>query len=1285
MLRTSEVGIDPRSGTGGLGSSDGRAPGTPTATSYQPRSLLQMEALRVASWNLHGGMVSSVDGPKVVVEDLVKMRVEIACLQETHCVREQKFKTEGGTVQCLGVPEGTPLHQRYGLGFFYSDAMEKYYLGEKIVSNRIAVLRLRTQVGGDRGKFVSIINAYAPTSMFAQAHPTALDAFYEDLDRVLLECKAKSVFTLIGGDFNSKLGLRQEGEGTGSMGRHGKGKRNSNGWHLKSFLETSNLFAANTLNELPARYRSTWCGRIKTQEGVLKDFKNQIDYVLVGSGMKRCIQQARTYHGHRKDSDHGIVVVTLDLHHHIFAIRRSKRGVYGFAGRAGRHRRTDTVDERGKERGQEEEEQDEGGQPQQQEEEADKRKRAPKVELSVLTAPTKELASYQQELATRLGTLCEGDREATDERIAGAVEKAALAKLPSRQPKKDGRIDFDKDAELKEWWTTKRNIRISLLRGVRTRKGARTLRVKRNKIVAAMRKRMAKLRADSISELASELEGTSDIKRRFTIHRLFRRQEYKPLVLEDDEGLSTSNPVVLTELVTGFYRTFFNPPGMEAVDPWGDSTGPLEEPIRTEEVVEALSQLRNGRAAGPDGMPGELLKYGGVAPAKAVANAVNDMFSRREHSRMLVEGLLIAVNKPGKARKVKFTRAIQLLNVRRKAVTLALLNRIRGAVDEYLPDSQCGFRQYHSTTEVAWGFAWLKALAHRHQRTLYVAGIDMSTAFDTMNRGLLLATMAALVTVTELRLIRALLANTTLRVCVNGHLGPCFTTSMGSPQGDGLSPILFIIYMEGAARELRAADTALYGPLNGGGGFWTQIHELTYADDADFVCGDKELLDALVPVLGPRFIDKFNLKVNEAKTERKEISPHIRVPTNYKKLGAQLDATADVKSRKQKANLAFASMWRTWRSVKEVSVSKRMALYNACVKPMFLYNIACTALTEANTQYLEKAHRRHLRHILRVYYPMVITNRALYRRTNARMLRADIIQARWRFFRVALRKPVTSPAYKYMAQFYASKGVPQRGAPPTLMPRLLHLDLSSVGGKLLDAADLLRLKQEAEDLPAWEERTEAIIERAMYGAYLSQQRATKRRRDREAKKVQDRTILEVDNQPKRKKVRVRVVLSDPPDRTPPTPVIVNRFYDADATLTTAGRPLRRCVRDRVPTPLALLGRGARLRPAPTAAVAECGEGVSAEDRTSAAITAGGATEDSELTPPSASAPPTTAAATPADLPIPPEASRASCKRRYHQRQMDEFGDSTREVRRLCVDHVNPMSFVSGGELRTVNL
>ena len=76
----------------------------------------------------------------------------------------------------------------------------------------------------------------------------------------------------------------------------------------------------------------------------------------------------------------------------------------------------------------------------------------------------------------------------------------------------------------------------------------------------------------------------------------------------------------------------------------------------------------------------------------------------------------------------------------------------------------------------------------------------MSSAFDTINRTKLIEICETILDEDEVRLIRALLSKTSLELYC-GPFSKSIPTLIGSPQGDGLNPILFIVYLEAALND----------------------------------------------------------------------------------------------------------------------------------------------------------------------------------------------------------------------------------------------------------------------------------------------------------------------------------------------------------------------------------------------------------------------------------------------------------------------------------------------------
>ena len=173
------------------------------------------------------------------------------------------------------------------------------------------------------------------------------------------------------------------------------------------------------------------------------------------------------------------------------------------------------------------------------------------------------------------------------------------------------------------------------------------------------------------------------------------------------------------------------------------------------------------------------------------------------------------------------------------------MNRIRNKT-EYIGSYQSGFRNGRNTTDIVWSHKWdiAKALTYRDEE-YYIFGIDLSQAFDTVDRPLLINVFEKILNNDEIMMIRKLLTNTCLKVRWNGKSTQTpFKTNIGIPQGDGLSPILFTIYLEAALRTFKFKVTN-HIKLDHS---YTNLQPLTpakmvgYADDLDFIGRDKQKL-----------------------------------------------------------------------------------------------------------------------------------------------------------------------------------------------------------------------------------------------------------------------------------------------------------------------------------------------------------------------------------------------------------------------------------------------------------
>ncbi|GFR85440.1 very-long-chain enoyl-CoA reductase [Elysia marginata] len=220
-----------------------------------------------------------------------------------------------------------------------------------------------------------------------------------------------------------------------------------------------------------------------------------------------------------------------------------------------------------------------------------------------------------------------------------------------------------------------------------------------------------------------------------------------------------------------------------------------------------------------------------------------------------------------------------------------VLNRIRPKIETYISHSQSGFRPNRSTSDVVWAHRWLSAkILNTPNLQLNITGIDVSAAFDTIDRTLLLKTLWEIINEDELRIVQFLLSKTTLDVKINGtNTTQLFTTNVGTPQGDSLSPVLFIVYLENALRNARSNETPQVLP-----------NEIIYADDIDFVGTDPPNINDIETSL-----KNFRLKVNVDKTEHTELRKDKEDWKLTKKVGSLLGSKEDIDHRKHLSNVAL--------------------------------------------------------------------------------------------------------------------------------------------------------------------------------------------------------------------------------------------------------------------------------------------------------------------------------------------------------------------------------------------
>ncbi len=360
----------------------------------------------------------------------------------------------------------------------------------------------------------------------------------------------------------------------------------------------------------------------------------------------------------------------------------------------------------------------------------------------------------------------------------------------------------------------------------------------------------------------------------------------------------------------------------------------------------------------------------------------------------------------------------------------------------------------------------------------------MSKAFDTVDRGVLFEDLKEVLQDDELHMISILLRDVQLTVRINQVQGEAFTTNVGVPQGDCLSPVMFTYYLAKALKGEIPEDhnycrkdafkrEDLIPPELYDHSYAKIPHEepftldQQYADDIGWMSVAKYRTDFIKDDV-PSKLKARNLMVNESKTEEFTIRRNGDESwKSCKYVGSHPDTEKDYTRRKGLAIGAYRQYKHILESSK-VSLNIRMRLFNCYVTSVFMYNVEIWSLNKAFGDRIDIFHRYLLRKVLKIQWPYTISNDTLYQRTKEEKWSIKIQQRRLSWLGHLLRLPHEAPAQRALKEALIPAKRPP-GRPKTTW-------ISSINQDLLDIDPTLKLGESklqelAEDRSRWRKLT----------------------------------------------------------------------------------------------------------------------------------------------------------------------------------------------------------------------
>ncbi|KAL2088694.1 hypothetical protein ACEWY4_015593 [Coilia grayii] len=190
-------------------------------------------------------------------------------------------------------------------------------------------------------------------------------------------------------------------------------------------------------------------------------------------------------------------------------------------------------------------------------------------------------------------------------------------------------------------------------------------------------------------------------------------------------------------------------------------------------------------------------KQGGPKLLSHIHSLLAKIWEKEKIPAELRDALIITIFKKGDKADCGNYRGISLLSSTGKILARILSNRLLPLSEEILPESQCGFRPTRGTSDMIFTARQLQEKCREQHLPLYTAFIDLTKAFDSVNRTALWRALSKIGCPNKyLKILRMLHDDMTVTVVGNSGCETApFKVHTGVKQGCVIAPTLFSIFI----------------------------------------------------------------------------------------------------------------------------------------------------------------------------------------------------------------------------------------------------------------------------------------------------------------------------------------------------------------------------------------------------------------------------------------------------------------------------------------------------------
>ena len=584
------------------------------------------------------------------------------------------------------------------------------------------------------------------------------------------------------------------------------------------------------------------------------------------------------------------------------------------------------------------------------------------------------------------------------------IEKAVERLVPEIEKKKNKWISEATLKLAKEKREMRMNVRDSV-----------DMVTKYKELCKQVKKSARKDKQDWIDKQCSEMEKYAGQHKTREVYKMVknitRRWQPRQSAIKDKEGNILMEKEKVRNMWTEYCRELYedkdktNGELRELVQELKEISPPQrndeEEDILEAEVEKAIKRLKNNKSPGVDGITSEMLKAGGQRLMKEIHGMCNQIWRGESTPEEWIQSVLVTIPKKGDLKDCRNYRTIALMSHVGKIFMMILSERLK-AQTEHLADEQAGFRKDRNTILQILMLRLIAEKAKRKGRAVHNCFIDFEKAFDSVYKDVMWATLQSYGIGKRLtEVLKNIGERSRMAVRVGQDMGEWFEMSVGTKQGDPISPNLFIITLERVMDKINESRSGI--SVNG-----TQINNLRFADDIDLIDEEQGRLQKNTQILQKEG-NKAGLKINMKKTKtlvfgRKEIDKKVEILNqeveNVEEFiysGSVItwdnDCSKDIRTRIAKGKGMLENLKTIWKD-RNISYATKLSILKTCVFSTMLYGCETWTYKKADKDKILAFEMYCYRRVLRIRWVQKVKNEEVRRRLDAKENLMQVIMKR---------------------------------------------------------------------------------------------------------------------------------------------------------------------------------------------------------------------------------------------------------------------------------------------------